>query len=105
MSGLFRIVVDGAGMAVREVPATVGVSLMRALKEAGLDIEAACEGNLVCGTCLVHLDESSFARVPAPAADESDMLDCLEGRRPTSRLACQIVLDPALGELRLAVAT
>lgn len=105
MSGMCRIVVGEGGAAVRDVQAAAGVSLMKALKEAGLDIEAACEGNLACGTCLVHLDGPSFARVPPPAADETDMLDCLDGRRPTSRLACQIVLVPSLGELRLAIAT
>ena len=105
MSGMCRIVVEEGGAAIRDVRAAPGVSLMRALKEAGLDIEAACEGNLACGTCLVHLDEASFARARDPAADETDMLDCLVGRGPTSRLACQIVLDPALGDLRLAIAT
>ena len=105
MSGTCRIVVDAGGAEIRDVQAGAGMSLMRALKDAGLDIEAACEGNLACGTCLVHLDEPSFSRVPAPAADETDMLDCLEDRRPTSRLACQIALDPGLGDLRLAIAT
>jgi ferredoxin len=95
---------DADGQALREVPAQAGRSLMRSLKDAGLDIEASCEGSMACGTCLVHLDEAWFARLPAPAPDEAALLDWLDGRRPTSRLACQIRVEQAMDGLRLAIA-
>ena len=37
-----------------EFEAPVGSSLMLALKGTGFDIEASCEGCLVCGTCHVQ---------------------------------------------------
>ncbi len=75
---------------VIEVPE--GVSLMQALKTAGMDIEAACGGNLVCGTCHVLVDQGSYALVPPPEEDEQAMLESLTGVESTSRMACQVLL-------------
>lgn len=91
--------------AVMHIAAEPGRSLMRALKDGGADIEASCEGNMACGTCLVHLDEASYARLPPPAPDEAAMLEWLDGCRPTSRLACQIRVDAAADGIRLVIAT
>lgn len=88
----------------RDVAVQPGQSLMRALKAGGIDMEAACEGSLVCGTCLVHIDAEGFERLPEAAADEKDLLGWLEDRRACSRLACQIRVSAELDELRLEVA-
>ena len=88
----------------RDVQGETGVSLMRSLKDAGVDIEASCEGCMACGTCMVHLDAASAARLPPPELDEEAMLEWLDGRRPTSRLACQIRVTEALDGLTLQVA-
>jgi ferredoxin len=88
----------------RDVPAAIGVSLMRSLKDAGVDIEASCEGCLACGTCMVHLDAGWAARVPPPTPDEEVMLEWMGDRRPTSRLACQIRVTEALDGITLEVA-
>lgn len=93
-----RCVADGF-----EFEAETGASLMVALKSTGFDIEASCEGSLACGTCHVRLDDSWAARVPAPGADERAMLDSLPGATPESRMACQILVTPALDGLSLLI--
>lgn len=84
--------------------ATSGKSLMLALKNTGFDIEASCEGSLVCGTCHVKLLAGWHERVPLPKQDERDMLGSLPGVTPESRLSCQIVVTPELAGLLLEIA-
>lgn len=97
-------VLEARAVEWREVDATLGQSLMRSIKDAGADIEAACEGSLACGTCLVHVDLDWLPKLPPPAADESDLLGWLTDRRPNSRLACQIRASAELDGIRLVIA-
>ena len=75
-----------------------GESLMRAATAAGIaGIAAICGGCLTCATCHVIVDAAWAGRLPAASADELAMLEMTaEPRQPTSRLSCQIVLDPTL---------
>ena len=86
-----------------EFNAVTGTSLMRALRESGFDIEASCDGNMVCGTCCVHVDPEWQAHLQLPSEDERVMLECLPQSAPTSRLACQIVLTRELDGLKLTI--
>lgn len=78
----------------RPLVAEAGLSLMEALRSAGVDeILALCGGCCSCATCHVHLDGESFARLPAMTEDENDLLDSATGRDATSRLSCQVNVD------------
>jgi ferredoxin, 2Fe-2S len=87
------------------VPALPGRSLMRTAVDAGLDgIAADCGGCLTCATCHVIVDDAWVARLPVPGADEQSMLEMTAAeRQPTSRLSCQIVIDPALDGLTVTL--
>jgi 2Fe-2S ferredoxin len=87
-----------------EFEATTGKSLMLALKGTGFDIEASCEGSMVCGTCHVRLQAGWDARVPPPRQDELDMLESMPGVTPQSRLSCQIIVTPGLAGMSLEIA-
>ncbi|WP_326539507.1 2Fe-2S iron-sulfur cluster-binding protein [Pseudorhodoferax sp.] len=75
-----------------------GVSLMQAATSYGIDgIVAECGGSAICATCHVYIDDAWTARLPAPDANELDMLDATAAeRRAGSRLSCQIRLDASL---------
>ena len=85
----------------RDITCAPGQSLMKAAIDAGIDeIAADCGGTLTCATCHVYVDEAWAARLPAPVADESDMLDFAAAPvQPHSRLSCQIALTPELDGL------
>ena len=87
------------------VQGSAGQSLMRVAVEAGIDaIKADCGGLMSCATCHVFVAAEWAARLPPPSADENAMLEMTAApRRPTSRLSCQIVLDPALEGLTAAL--
>jgi ferredoxin, 2Fe-2S len=78
-----------------------GQSLMKAAVDANVKgIDADCGGTLSCATCHVMVDAAWADRLPAPVADEVDMLDFASAPvEPTSRLSCQIQLTPELDGL------
>ena len=55
--------------------------------------------DLACATCHVIVEAADFDLLPPPGEEEEDMLDLVPGARRTSRLACQVQIDAALGKL------
>lgn len=92
------ILVDRSG-AHHEFSGQSGISLMQLAKTNGIDMEGACEGCMACSTCHVIVDAGWMSRLPKASEAEADMLDLTYGVTPTSRLACQITLTPALDGL------
>ncbi len=88
---------------IGESIATPGQRLLDAAQAAGQPLEGTCDGDLACATCHVIVDPADFARLPPASSDEEDMLDLAPGATRTSRLACQIILDPALDGLRVRI--
>jgi 2Fe-2S ferredoxin len=82
----------------RDVEAAAGASIMEtAIRNNVRGIDAECGGCLSCATCHVYVDEEWLARLPAPDADEADMLGFVAAeQKPNSRLSCQIKLDASL---------
>ena len=85
----------------RDVAASEGSSAMQAITSAGeAGIVAECGGSAMCATCHVYVDEAWADRLPAPLANELEMLECTAAERgATSRLSCQIRLSAALDGL------
>ena len=95
MTRIVFIQQDGRQQAVDAQP---GQSVMQAAIGAMVPgITADCGGACTCATCHGYVDEQWVPRVPAPSADELDMIDagCLDAL-PNSRLTCQIKIT---GEL------
>ncbi len=85
--------------------AASGNSLMETIRAAGLDeLLALCGGNCSCATCHVYIAEQDMARLPAMSADEDDLLDSSDHRRPASRLSCQIKFTDLLAGLHVTIA-
>ena len=80
----------------REIEGRAGERLLDAAQRAGQPLEGTCGGEMACATCHVVVADQDAARLPPASEDEEDLLDLVPGARRTSRLACQIVLDPAL---------
>lgn len=91
---------DGSEIAV---DATDGLSVMEVLRPLDLGIVGDCEGSAACASCHVWIDDSWDRQLPAPSDDEVEMLDCAFLTRDTSRLSCQIRLEPNLDGLRLSI--
>ncbi len=87
------------------VQGRVGWTVMENIRDNGFDeLLALCGGCCSCATCHVHVDEQWLAALPAMGADEDDLLDTSDHRRPNSRLSCQIPYGEALDGLRVQIA-
>lgn len=95
MPDITFILADGSE---RGLEAPEGVSVMAAATGAGVPgIVAECGGSAMCATCHVYVDDAWAAKLPAPLANELEMLECTAAeRQPNSRLSCQIKLTAAL---------
>lgn len=88
----------------RIIEVAAGHSIMEGAVAAGIDqIEAECGGSLTCATCHVHVAEHWMAKLPPAEFAEADLLEVVDDPQPTSRLSCQIVMQPDLDGLVVAI--
>ena len=74
------------------IDAVPGKSICDNLLDNGIEIEHACEKSCACTTCHVIV-KKGFDRLSTAEDAEEDLLDKAVGLTPTSRLACQAVID------------
>ena len=77
---------------------------MEIIRDAGLEIEAACGGCCACATCHVYIDESWLGRINQINDEEDSMLDMAFEVKENSRLSCQIEFNEKLDGIRLTLA-
>src|SRR5690606_33819197 len=88
----------------RTIDAAVGMSIMEALRDSGVEVLALCGGACSCATCQVHVDREFAHLLPTMSGDEDDLLSGSSHRDEGSRLSCQIRMSENLSGLRLTVA-
>lgn len=92
---------DGTRKSV-EVP--LGASVMDGALDFGVDgILGQCGGGCTCLTCHCYVAAPWTCRIPAPGADELELLEYAVDRRKTSRLSCQIFLTEQLQGLCIEI--
>ena len=87
-----------------ELEGDTNSTLMEILRDAGLEIEAACGGCCACATCHVYVNEKWLSMITPIDDDEESMLDQAFDVRNTSRLSCQIPLSDELDGIELELA-
>jgi 2Fe-2S ferredoxin len=79
-----------------------GMSVMEIIRDGGIDeLLALCGGCCSCATCHVYVDASDAGTA---GADETDLLDSSDHKKPNSRLSCQIAFTDALDGLKVTIA-
>ena len=88
----------------QELIADTGLTIMEIIRDAGLDIEAACGGCCACATCHVYIDKQWIEKLPKIKEDEESMLDQTFHVTAESRLGCQIEFLDSFSGLKLTLA-
>jgi 2Fe-2S ferredoxin len=84
----------------RTVQAQIGQSVMQAaMNNLVPGLIADCGGSCSCATCHAYIDAPWAERIPAPAPEERDMVDCALHLQDNSRLTCQVFMTPELDGL------
>ena len=87
-----------------ELEVDTNSTLMEILRDAGLDIEAACGGCCACATCHVYINDQWLEKISPKDDDEESMLDQAFDVRNSSRLSCQINFVENLDGIELELA-
>ena len=96
-------VTDRSGK-THELEGDTNSTLMEILRDAGLDIEAACGGCCACATCHVYISDQWLEKISPKDDDEESLLDQAFDVRNSSRLSCQINLSEDLDGIELELA-
>ena len=89
---------------LHQIEAEEGMTLMEIIRDAGLDIEAACGGCCACATCHVYVDLEWIDKLNKMDDDEESMLDQAFSVKKNSRLSCQINFTKKIDGIRLVLA-
>jgi 2Fe-2S ferredoxin len=89
---------------VHELKADMGSTLMEIIRDAGLDIEAACGGCCACATCHVYITNDKLEKLNPIDDDEQSMLDQAFDVEKNSRLGCQIEYNDEMDGMELTLA-
>ena len=86
---------------LHSLEAEEGLKIMEIIRDAGLDIEAACGGRCSCATCHIYIEEKSLDLVSPINDDEESMLDQAFSVNKNSRLSCQIQYEEKFNGIRV----
>jgi 2Fe-2S ferredoxin len=99
-----KIVFTEPGGNRREIDAPLGVTLMEAARQHGVQgVIAQCGGACACSTCHVYVDPAWLPRIGAREEMEEGMLENAWEPRANSRLSCQIHITPEMDGLQVTV--
>ena len=84
--------------------ADAGSTIMEIIRDAGLEIEAACGGCCACATCHVYVSEIWLKRLKTMDEEENSMLDQAFFVNNSSRLSCQLEFDEKINGIELTLA-
>ena len=99
-----KIVVTDRQGKVIELKAELGMSLMEIIRDAGMDIEAACGGCCACATCHIYVENEWVPKLIKADEDEESMLDQAFDVKSNSRLGCQIQFTQDLDGIKVELA-
>jgi ferredoxin, 2Fe-2S len=82
------------GMTIRE-------AIMEKLKPGNFGL---CEGNNICATCHVYIDENDFKKLKPIEDDEKETMETNDiDQKEFSRLSCQIELKKELEDITVTM--
>jgi len=88
----------------REIDAPLGITLMEAARQNGIQgVVAQCGGACVCATCHVYIHPSWLAKLEPREEMEEGTLENAWEPRDNSRLSCQIQVTAELDGLEVTV--
>jgi 2Fe-2S ferredoxin len=88
----------------REIDAPLGITLMEAARQRGVQgVIARCGGACACATCHVYVDPAWLPKLEPREEMEEAMLENAWEPRENSRLSCQIHITADLDGLQVTV--
>ena len=89
---------------LHQLSAEYGLKIMEIIRDAGLDIEAACGGCCACATCHIYVDDAWVTKLSKIEEEEESMLDQAFSVNKSSRLSCQIEFNINIDGIQVKLA-
>lgn len=80
-----------------------GHRLADLIRGFGLQLKGDCRSSGDCAGCHVHVREGWAGRLAQPSPEEAAKLARIAGAGPRSRLACRLVMSPALDGIEVDI--
>jgi len=100
-----NIIVKDRNGNIEKISANSGMTLMEIIRDAGMDIEAACGGCCACATCHIYVDSKWLPNLKEKEEDEESMLDQVFDVKENSRLGCQIEFTEEISGIEVELAS
>lgn len=84
---------------LQTVDANIGDTILEVAKKNGVKLYGGCDGSCICGSCHVHLEQDRIGIInndSKKSDEEEDILDIIDNRVDSSRLACQVRITAEL---------
>lgn len=99
------LVVTDRGRQDHALEAAEGLSLIEAIRDAGIDeLLALCGGGCSCAMCHVNIQNGPANADQVGRVDEDDLLESSDPLWPNSRLSCQMLLTNESVDLVVRIA-
>ena len=99
-----KVVFIEPGGVRREIDAPVGITLMEAARQHGIEgVVAQCGGACACATCHVYIDPAWAPKLEPREDMEEGMLENAWEPRDNSRLSCQIHVTADMDGMQVVV--
>ncbi len=99
-----KIIVKDRNGDIKELSAESGLTFMEIIRDAGMDIEAACGGCCACATCHIYVETKWLSMLKTMEEEEESMLDQAFNVKPNSRLGCQLEFSNDLNGIKVELA-
>ena len=86
-----------------KVNANEGETLLECALRNNIPLIGGCGGAGICGSCNVEIDPEYIKKIPEPEFNEKDIIEYLPMYKPTTRLACQIVITNKMNGMTVTI--
>ncbi|KAL2962339.1 hypothetical protein AAZX31_17G137500 [Glycine max] len=88
----------------KHIKVPVGMSMLEAAHENDIELEGKSFDLYLSSLChVIVMDVEQNSKLEDPTDEENDMLDLAFGLTETSRLGCQLIIEPECDGIRLAI--
>lgn len=86
-----------------KVQANSGDTLLECALKNNVPLIGGCGGAGICGSCNVEIDQEYINKLPEPDFNEKDVIEYLPMYKPTTRLACQVVVTDEMDGMTVTI--
>ena len=86
-----------------KVEANEGDTLLECALKNNVPLIGGCGGAGICGSCNVEIDPLYINKIQEPAPNEQDVIEYLPMYKPTTRLACQVVITKEMDGMSVEI--